>query len=589
MKLNRKSISIFSGFIISFSFNLKAQNLPERAPVFGTNGQTNFAMSAIIQGASGGEAVILDDGKVVIGGIGYTAWPWPRTVFIKFDPTCGKIDSTFGTNGIKHDDYEAIATVNSIALQSDGKIVAAGDVNSSFDTNGFPCVFRINPDGSRDSSFNNSGYKRDTFRGGVGRIGKVFTTHDDKIIAIVKGGSLFNMGCGAIKYKNNGERDSTFGINGFADIVYPYAPSQSGIGACMLADSSLMIATLVGTGPFGTRHLSLAKLTKQGLTDSSFAGTGYVDYLDIDFNLQSNFRVKLQELSNGRILLYYGINTSGQYIVRMQAFLPDGNIDSTFADNGMFSYGTTTKPGDFVVDSENRIIFFIGAHWNNGPAAMLRLQPNGTIDNSFGNNGVISYHHDPDGGGNDFRKFNGGFILPNGDILAYGESSVGFCASRFTFNPEIDGIPQINEANGELSTIGLGNFQWFWNGEPIDGANGRSFTPSENGSYTVSMGFEYCTFTSEPFEINDIGVGLHQFNDATIRIRNNPSHDLIFVDHAPANTLFEIYNIEGKKMQAMQTLHGNQVQIGHLAPGVYLLRLHASDQFRTFKIVRAPY
>jgi hypothetical protein len=61
------------------------------------------------------------------------------------------------------------------------------------------------------------------------------------------------------------------------------------------------------------------------------------------------------------------------------------------------------------------------------------------------------------------------------------------------------------------------------------------------------------------------------------------------VDHAPANTLFEIYNIEGKKMQAMQTLHGNQVQIGHLAPGVYLLRLHASDQFRTFKIVRAPY
>jgi len=571
-------------FLCFSTINLaKAQTMPVPAPVFGENGHINFPMLNVANGASGGEAIMQADGKIVIGGTAYPNSPWPLTCLIRFDPTCGKIDSTFGQNGIVINPIEAVATINSMVVQADGKIVGGGDVNAGFDTNGFPALFRYNSDGSIDLTYNGTGYIKDNFRGGIGRISKILKTSDDKILAIVKGGSLFNMGCGVLKYKTNGERDSLFGVNGFADIVYDYAPSQSGQGACMLADSSILIANLVGTGPFGTRHLSLAKITKDGFRDSTFNENGYREYLEIDFDLQGNYRVKLKEFNDGRILMSYGINAPSQSIVKMLAFLPNGDIDNTFADDGMFTYGTNARPGDFIIDDENRILNFIGNHSNDGPGAVLRLLPNGTFDSSFGNNGIINFMHTPFPNV-DYRKFNGGFILPNGDILAYGDWAQGFIASRFTFNPEIDGIPQITQSGNDLTTIGLGEFQWYLNDIAIDGATSNSHTPTADGIYTVSMGFDDCTFTSEPFEI--ITTSIQTTNYSNIKIRNNPTSDFIFFDNAPSNMIWEIFNIEGKRLLSGNQLADAKIDMREFETGVYILRCGNMLQTATFKIIK---
>lgn len=283
----------------------------------------------------------------MIGGTGFPSAPWPAATMLRFNPTCGTEDSSFATNGVFVNPIHAISTINSIALQSDGKIIAAGDVNSSFDVNGFPLVFRINPDGSLDNTFNETGFVRDNFRGNIGATNKVLVTTDNSIIALVKGGSVFNMGFGAIKYKNNGERDSTFGENRFADVPYSYAPNQRDQSGCFSAYSSIWLVTLVGSGLFGSRHPAVAKLTKEGIRDSSFSEDGFREYPEIDFNLQSNFQLKMQELQDGRLLISYGINAPNQYIAKLMMLKSNGDLDSAFAENGIFTYGTTTRNGEF--------------------------------------------------------------------------------------------------------------------------------------------------------------------------------------------------------------------------------------------------
>jgi uncharacterized delta-60 repeat protein len=573
------------GILIS---NIANAQLPARAPVFGTNGQINYLMSTISAGASPKAGIIQEDGWVVIAGTGFPSAPWPAATMLRFNPTCGTIDSSFSTNGVFVNPIQTISTINSIALQSDGKVVASGAVNSSFDTNGWPLVFRINPDGILDSAFNESGFVRDNLRDNIGAANKVLVSNDNSVIALVKGASLFNMGFGAIKYKNNGERDSTFGENGFADVPYPYTQHQRAQSGCFSADSSIWMVTLAGTGPSGTRHPSVAKLTKNGQRDSSFNETGFREYLDIDFNLQSNFQLKMQELQDGRLLIGYGINASNQSITKLMMLKSNGDLDNAFTENGIFTYGTTARNGEFEIVAQGNILYFIGVHWNNGPAGIIRLLPNGTLDTSFGNNGLVAFSHLPDNGGNDFRKFNGGFILPNGDLLAFGDGpNTGFAASRFTFNPDIDGIPQITQNGNELSTIGLGAFQWYWNNEPIEGANSNTYTATENGNYTVSMGFEFCSFTSsDTVVINNIGVNVEEILKDQISIRNNPSNDFIYVDRAPSQTIYEIINLEGKVVEAPRRLESNQISVQHLSSGLYFLRLINGNQSALFKIIR---
>jgi uncharacterized delta-60 repeat protein len=70
----------------------------------------------------------------------------------------GDLDTTFGSGGIVITDFGGYDYATALALQSDGKIVAAGDAWSQVD--GGPSNFalaRYNSDGSLDTTFGNGG------------------------------------------------------------------------------------------------------------------------------------------------------------------------------------------------------------------------------------------------------------------------------------------------------------------------------------------------------------------------------------------------------------------------------------------------
>src|SRR3982750_4055511 len=85
------------------------------------------------------------------------------------------LDKTFGNNGYAVTNFKGGAVLNSIAIQVDGKIVAAGTNNGNF------AVSRYNADGSTDNSFGTNG-KVVTDLGNTEDAGSLVLQADGKII-----------------------------------------------------------------------------------------------------------------------------------------------------------------------------------------------------------------------------------------------------------------------------------------------------------------------------------------------------------------------------------------------------------------------
>ncbi len=103
-----------------------------------------------------GPVLIQPDGKIVVGGA-RRAFPFGSGsdfALTRLLPS-GASDSSFGVNGAVVTAFlSSSCTVNALALQSDGKIIAAG-LCQGFNTSA--AFARYNADGSLDASFNGGG------------------------------------------------------------------------------------------------------------------------------------------------------------------------------------------------------------------------------------------------------------------------------------------------------------------------------------------------------------------------------------------------------------------------------------------------
>jgi len=142
------------------------------------------------------------DGKVLIGGnfTNYSGFVRNKIVRIYQD---GTIDSSFdpgsGFTGI-------LSRVKDIKIQQDGKILVAGDF-TSFNGNNLSGIIRLNQDGSLDSSF--------TPQTGIYQfqINSIDIQSDGKIIAGGPFAYIGSVNVRIVRFNNDGTIDSTFNPN----------------------------------------------------------------------------------------------------------------------------------------------------------------------------------------------------------------------------------------------------------------------------------------------------------------------------------------------------------------------------------------
>jgi uncharacterized delta-60 repeat protein len=183
---------------------------------FGTGGKVVTAV-AVSGGAEAHAIALQTDGKIVVGGSNGDSSDF---VLARYNPN-GTLDTSFGTDGIV---ITATGYLTALALQPDGKIVAAGGPRFT--------VARYNPDGSLDTSFGTGGTVTTDLLPGFEQANGVVLQPDGKIVV---GGTLGGH-LGLLRYSTSGALDPTFGsmVTGFILPAFGQALVQQPDGKLVL-------------------------------------------------------------------------------------------------------------------------------------------------------------------------------------------------------------------------------------------------------------------------------------------------------------------------------------------------------------------
>ena len=152
-------------------------------PTFGNGGTvtSDFRHSTDIAYAVARQA----DGKFVLAGTSYTNNDFSGEDFalLRYN-TDGTVDGTFGVNGRVTTDFPGLsAVISAIVIQTDGKILVAGGTFPLFVFAGNFTLARYNPNGSLDTTFGSGGIVKTSFPGQGSYAFSLALQSDGKIIA----------------------------------------------------------------------------------------------------------------------------------------------------------------------------------------------------------------------------------------------------------------------------------------------------------------------------------------------------------------------------------------------------------------------
>lgn len=330
---------------------------------------------------------IQSDGKIIAAGTVNSGSSYDFALARYNDD--GTLDGTFGTGGKVVTDFAGGYDESlSVKIQSDGKIVAAG-----ISDNGKFALARYNSDGSLDSSFGTGGKVANDFSGNYSIINSIAIQSDGKIVA---GGYKYsNSDFGLMRYNTDGSLDSSFGTGGKV-ITDFFSSTDECYSVLIQPDGKIIAAGLVTHSGSGGGNFGLVRYNTDGTLDTSF-GTGGKTETDFANNYDKGQSVALQ--SNGKIILggiTYNASLSSQSdnfgLVRYNA---DGSLDVSFGTSGKvvtdFS-GNQDFRNSIVIQSNDKILLSgVSYNFSTGKDgfALVRYSSNGAIDTTFGTSGKV--------------------------------------------------------------------------------------------------------------------------------------------------------------------------------------------------------
>lgn len=200
------------------------------------------------------------------------------------------------------------------------------------------------------------------------------------------------------RFNSNGSLDTSFGINGFVDLILF---SEIGGFKMMKIQNDDKIIVTGNLENNGIQDFATARFNADGTIDTNF-GTNGIAVTDFG-TLSSGLSTAIEIQNNGSILVggYISQNSLDIAIVR---YFTNGTIDTNFGTNGKFIYnfGTTTIPFtsgmssdeiiDIKVNSVGKIIICALTDANesssiDGNFGFICLNSNGSLDTTFGSNG----------------------------------------------------------------------------------------------------------------------------------------------------------------------------------------------------------
>lgn len=318
-------------------------------PAFGSGGKVNTDFTGFSDAVR--SVVIQPDGKIVAGGITTGGDGHSDFALARYNSN-GSVDLSFGSGGRVTTDFLATDTVNAIALQPDGKIVAVGEARDERDQSDFGIV-RYNGDGSLDTTFDSDGKLITNFSGFFDRATDLVINPDGKIV--VAGDAAINGGpfdFAVARYNPNGSLDVTFGSGGKVSTNF-FGGFDGQPSINRQPDGKLVVVGFALSSISGTA-IGIARYNSDGSPDSTFGVGGKLpQFVDVS---PSGSDI----LPDGKIVVG---GTAADLIgtdFAVVRFNNDGSLDTTFGSGGKtvtdFSFGFADQVNAIALQPDGKII-----------------------------------------------------------------------------------------------------------------------------------------------------------------------------------------------------------------------------------------
>ena len=286
----------------------------------------------------------------------------------------GNLDSAFGSGGKVRTDFARPSSASALSIQPDGRIVVAGDVgiNADFDF----ALARYNRDGTLDSTFGIGG-KVTTDLSQVDAAYAVAIQADGRIV--VAGGTRVaprDYDFAVVRYNANGRLDPSFG--GVGAVITPFTPGYDHATAVLVQpDGKLVTAGVADATPQST-HLALARYNPDGTLDQGFGGDGKVEEAEPG---GWGFSIAIQK--DAKLVV-----ADGAGIARFNA---NGSPDTGFGSRGKVVLARRAWAYAVLVQSDRKLVVAGGYQpWPNVDFLVARFQPDGSKDTSFADSGRVT-------------------------------------------------------------------------------------------------------------------------------------------------------------------------------------------------------
>ncbi len=381
---------------------------------FDTDGMTTTAIGSA--GDFGRAVVVRSDGKIVVAGNSYNGRNHDFAV-VSYNAD-GSLDTGFDTDGKVTTGIGIHDEAHAVALDADGKIVAAGFARTKVEVS--VAVARYNTDGSLDRGFSTDG-KVDLFDSRADEARAVAVQSDGKIVVAGSSSNGSNDDFAVVRYHADGTLDTDFGTGGR---VTTRVRAGRDVAHAVAVQSDGKIVVAGHSWASGSSHdFAVVRYNEDGSLDAGFSGDGKV-FEDVAASAE-NYARAVAVQSDGKIMVA-GQSRGNQALwsFALVRFNADGSKDNSFGTNGEVYTGwgnSNAYARAMALQSDGKIV--VAGDRHNGSDhdfTVARYNTNGTLDTSFGTGGRVTTAV---GSGNDFGRAVA--VAPDGKIVVVGESHNG--------------------------------------------------------------------------------------------------------------------------------------------------------------------
>ena len=341
---------------------------------FGVGGKaiTDFGLES-----GAGAVVVQADGRLVVGGSAVVDLARRDDFALARYRRNGRLDRSFGEGGKVTTDFgEGSDGVAAVAIQSDGKIVAAGGASTGPEGNEVDfALARYQRNGTLDVGFGDGGTVTTDFAGGLDRVHALVVQPDGKLVAAGWASTTPERGfddIGLARYNPDGSLDPTFGNGGKVTTDFDLE-SDTAADLILQRDGKLVVAR---------EDFGLVRYNPDGSLDLAFGDGGTV-LTDFGYLGQQGLALAVQR--DGKLVVagrVDGVPVGGFALAR---YHPDGTLDPTFGRQGLVIAGfgdNVDHANALVVQPDGRLVAA-------GYPGLIRFDPDGTLDTTFGDEGKV--------------------------------------------------------------------------------------------------------------------------------------------------------------------------------------------------------